>query len=105
MAAAAAVSIPLRAILYTSTPQLQLCAVDVVRAVPAGWGTILVMIDVVLSVFSVILYIAMTYHPINVSSSCASSTSLAAGHPPHKEQQASRRFGAIRAASLVAASL
>jgi hypothetical protein len=34
---------------------------------PAGWGTILVMADVSLSVLSVIIYIAMTYHPINVS--------------------------------------
>jgi hypothetical protein len=36
----------------------------------AGWGTILVMADVSLSVLSVIIYIALTYHPINVSSSC-----------------------------------
>lgn len=33
----------------------------------SGWGTILVSIDVTLSILSVVLYIAMTYHPLNVS--------------------------------------
>lgn len=41
-------------------------AAAITVAAAAGWGTILVMVDVFLSIISVLLYIVMTYHPINV---------------------------------------
>lgn len=63
----------------------------------AGWGTILVMVDVTLSVFSVILYIAMTYHPLNVSlqqnKHCGSNMSSTAAPPAQQHQRDSSSGG------------